>query len=659
MAGAVRVVFSVACIIAATVNARAQDGPASVPQGEAGGDGRGPAFRYEIDNHITVSRDGRSRQRQTVKVSIAKEAVLARIGQQSVSYVENMETLDVIEAYTQKPDGNRVPIDPAAILTRDAASGLDAVYLRDAKTKTLIFRDVAVGDTLVYTLQRDVKQTAFEGHFSYSALFQRSQPWSRATVVLDVPKAMALRLVKSGEEVTHSVAEAGDRVVHTLRYQGKDEVVREEKRAVSALDRDPRFDVSSFGSLEEFGKAFWRDAAPKIEVTADIQKLAQDIVRGIDSKRGEADAIDRWMKRNVRYVAVYLGRQRWVPNTASAVLANKYGDCKDMVTLMSALLAARGIAFEQVLINLGTTYAAPDVAPGPFNHVILYLPAFGVYTDPTATFSAFGVLSQFAFDKPVIHASESGARLARTPAMKASEHETIAQTKVVVAADGTVSGKTVQKATGVFATSARVFYLRAQAEGYEQSAERMLAALRTPGKGKFEASSPSEIKEPYIVTATFSLNDKLALPLRGARRMPFGLPVLARPGQFLLADREPDRKQNFICFGGRQSEDIDIEFASELVMPRRPNGRTIETPQFTYKVSYAIDGRVLKVRRSFTSLVAGQVCDPRLESEVAQPLKSVSESVFSPLVFGSIGDNGPGDYSRVPVPKDANRKGKP
>jgi hypothetical protein len=70
------------------------------------------------------------------------------------------------------------------------------------------------------------------------------------------------------------------------------------------------------------------------------------------------------------------------------VIANRYGDCKDVTTLMSALLAAKGVASEYALINTSPVYqldATPQVAS--FNRVILYLPEFDLYADPTVAVS--------------------------------------------------------------------------------------------------------------------------------------------------------------------------------------------------------------------------------------------------------------------------------
>src|SRR5580704_16149994 len=136
---------------------------------------------------------------------------------------------------------------------------------------------------------------------------------------------------------------------------------------------------------------------------------------------------------------------------AASVLHNKFGDCKDKATLMSALLAAKGIAAEAALLNLGNAYTLPEPPTmGALNHVILYLPEFDLYDDPTATFAAFGVLVAENYDKPVVRIGTGGAILAHTPPMRPADHTTRAKTTIRVAADGMVTGETEERNTGVF-----------------------------------------------------------------------------------------------------------------------------------------------------------------------------------------------------------------
>jgi hypothetical protein len=96
-----------------------------------------------------------------------------------------------------------------------------------------------------------------------------------------------------------------------------------------------------------------------------------------------------------------------------------------------------------------------------------------------------------------------------------------------------------------------------------------------------------------------------------------------RPGSYLTGARLEGRSHPFMCFAGRQIEDVELTFAPGLALPAIPPGRRIESSHFSYLSQYRLDGRTLKVRREFISKVAGQVCPPEAELEVAGVLAGV------------------------------------
>ena len=48
-------------------------------------------------------------------------------------------------------------------------------------------------------------------------------------------------------------------------------------------------------------------------------------------------------QRDIRYVAIEIGIGAYQPHAARDVLLNRYGDCKDKVTLLAAMLQEVGI----------------------------------------------------------------------------------------------------------------------------------------------------------------------------------------------------------------------------------------------------------------------------------------------------------------------------
>jgi hypothetical protein len=233
-----------------------------------------------------------------------------------------------------------------------------------------------------------------------------------------------------------------------------------------------------------------------------------------------------------------------------------------MVTLMSALLAAKGIASEPVLINLGNAYTLrepPTLAA--INHVMLYLPDFDLYDDPTASRAAFGVLSVEAYDKSVVRISAGTAKLAHTPAMKPDDHTIYTRTTINISADGTVTGETEQTGLGALGIGVRLVGAVVESFGNEAAAQRQLQGLNTPGVGHFDLGNSAETNDPVTIKGSFTLNDRFKSPPPGVRAViPYGMPVTARPGNFLLGSRLSGRKSAFVCYAGRQTEEHDLRF---------------------------------------------------------------------------------------------------
>jgi transglutaminase-like putative cysteine protease len=607
-------------------------GPAPTTPTPNDPDRNSPAHKVSFDVHLTLRPDLTATIDNTARFKILRESAVRALGQQNLTYVESLNPLEIIEAYTEKPDGRKLAIDPAHILTRDAATGLNAVYQRDAKVKTLIFPDIEVGDTLVYVIRTNRIDNRFPGHFSFQGGFARSTPFEAYHMTIDEPKSLGLRVAVNGDGLSHTVTETDTGRQHVLSFRPSGWAL-EEPGAVSFLDRDPRIVISTFKDLAELGSSYWSSMKDREVIDPDIQALADDITKGIEDKRAQAVAIDHWVKKNIRYVLVFLGSGGITPNPPLTVLKNKFGDCKDHVALMGALLRAKGIASEQVLISLGNSYRLSELPTPSFNHVMLYLPDFNTYTDPTASFASFGTLPESSYDKPVLHISSAGGRSARTPAMKAEDHVTIAKTTALIGADGTIKGTTRQTATGIFASSARGTAMQIQTQGREKAAETVLRNLGHAGTGLFEPAAPFDFTEPYVVQGEFTLNTKLEVPLKGARQIPFGMPIHRRPSVGLLGQRVPGRRADFTCFAGKQVEEIDLTFADGLPLPRAIKGGMIDNKYFTFQSHYAINGRTMSIRREFKSNVTGQVCAKEIESELTEPLQRIARSLQVRMSF--------------------------
>ncbi len=595
------------------------------------------------DTVITLRPDRTAQTVETRRIKILGSGAIQSEGQQSIKYIEGMQTLD-IEAYTEKPDGTKIAVDPASILTRDGATGLATVYERDLKVRTVFFRDVAVGDTLVLIARREQMSGMFAGHYDEMLVFPLNVPYADSKALIVAPKSLALNVSVLGEQLDHQVVSDETTTRHVITYHPNRRTMPE-AGSTSMLDRDPRVIVTTFDSYEQLGRSYWDAVRTKAAPSAEIRKLADQITKGIDDKRAQAEAIDRWIKRNIRYVAVYLGTARVVANDPATVLMNRYGDCKDHATLMTALLAAKGIASEQVIINASDVYTLPEtVASGYFNHAMVYLPELGLYDDPTASLAPFGVLPRQSYDKPVLHVSDNGAHLSRTPAMRSADHVTTNRTRVAISATGAITGETWDTATGANAAELRAAAIKFESIGLETAAERILQFHNNAGKGRYEIGSPADGAPEYVMGGKFTVNAPANFAPNTNVAIPRGMDVVARPGEFLFGGRLANRQFPFVCSAGRQIEDIEVTFADGLPLPAPLKGVKVDNPNFTYTSDYRLEARTLKIRREFESRIAGQVCAPETEAAITAPLKTVQADLFTAM--------------RIPAPAPAKTEAK-
>src|SRR5260370_21024376 len=119
---------------------------------------------------------------------------------------------------------------------------------------------------------------------------------------------------------------------------------------------------------------------------------------------------------------------------------------------MSALLAAKGIASEYALINTNPAYQL-DATPlvGSFNHVIVYLPEFDLYADPTVAVSFVGRLPRADRGKPVVRVAKHQVTRAQTPIGTVDDNVARVSSYLKIGADEVVRGETTGEGSGEFA----------------------------------------------------------------------------------------------------------------------------------------------------------------------------------------------------------------
>ncbi|KFI08014.1 DUF3857 and transglutaminase domain-containing protein [Massilia sp. BSC265] len=558
--------------------------------------------------HFTVDADGAYTLDVELVKTIATPSAVERHAEQSISFNGSLDRVVSVEAWTTKPDGRRVPVGPQQIRDQHEAASADAPMFQDTRLKVVIFPGVQAGDTLTlrYSIRRHTP--LFPGQFED---FTVARPYRHKDFRLtyDLPAAMTLQADAVGFEPVASESLPGRRR-HAFRYvDGHNE--RIESGSVSYLDYGRRLAVSTFPDYPAFARAYHERAVVAAKPDAAIAALASQVTQGLDSTQARAVALSDWVRRNIRYVAVYLGPGGVVPHPASSVLANRYGDCKDHVVLLQALLAASGIPSSAALVNGDDAYRLPAVPTlGVLNHVIVYVPQLQLFLDPTAGTVAGGFLAPSLLGKPVLLADSGG--FAVTPTYQPARSRTL--TRFDIARDGSSRFHVRRTSGGAIAEPYRQAVRATPQAERERFVRRMLAGLGQTGDGLLE---PGEADTPGQAAPTDDYTLAFSGATDGFLRLP-GPVALATTYNFWggLGDavfdlgREPERRQEFVCPA------VDAEDELRYALPPRtrvlalPKGLVVDDGRFFYRSQYARQGKEVVVKRRLQFRHTAATCTP-------------------------------------------------
>lgn len=144
--------------------------------------------------------------------------------------------------------------------------------------------------------------------------------------------------------------------------------------------------------------------------------LSRELTAGRPDPHARALALTDWVRTHIRRLAPRLQFDGAAPRPAAAVLAQGSGNVEEIAVLLQALLAESGIASTAALVGRGGPDSLPDPAmPAAFEHMLVYIPALGLYLDPAADSIAAGYLPPALLGKPVLLASGG---FAMTPMMQ-------------------------------------------------------------------------------------------------------------------------------------------------------------------------------------------------------------------------------------------------
>ena len=407
--------------------------------------------------------------------------------------------------------------------TNEIQSGQSSAFYDDVKERQLIFPNLEAGAKKVYNYQ-----TEFVDPFLlHKFLFGSHLPVKNSSLEIRTEKNINIgfkifndpsnsiqfsRTEKKGKwiykwtlkEVKPIKFEANTPgflyIVPHINVYIKDYTVNNKK--VEVLD-----DVNKlFAYYKGFTKNLNQTEDPKLKA------ISLQITENLTNDDEKVKAIFYWVKDNIKYIAFENGYEGFIPREASFVCERKFGDCKDMASIITAMAQYANV--KNVFIAwIGTReipYSYDELAtPAVDNHMIAVYKKGDEYLflDATDKETLYGIPTAFIQGKEALFGEGNTYKIIRVPIVPAERNEIFEQVKLKIDKDKLVGSGKIE-----FNGYNRSRILLRIGDASNKTRFEMIKSLVLKGNNKFNLKDFTEdnIKDrdkPYQISYNFDLGN--------------------------------------------------------------------------------------------------------------------------------------------------------
>lgn len=564
------------------------------------------------------------------------DAGVAQNSQMPIYFNSDLEKIQLLDCYTLKPDGRKFPLDRDAVYTQlDQSAGDDGTPEFDSsKKQVLVYPQVAAGDTLVLNYRRIEIKPVIPGQISMQLSFTPDYANDDYETTIMIPDKFKMTLVTQGINVARGHS-GGTQSFHISYHHplAQNDVVSE----IDERETSPTVTLSSYHGWDQFAAVYARQIAATEQPSATIIATANQITAGVADRATQTRLIYNWVSTRIRYVAVELGAGGFVPHDAAKILLLGYGDCKDHATLFGALLAAKGIPSERVLIDADDLYHIGDVPyMSAFDHMITWLPELGIYADTTAQMAPLGTLPFDEYGKQVVHVEANGQAERRIPLLAKGAAYTLGVFNSSVDTHNRVTTDIAYFGTGPFDFNTRYdgFYAQSQGEGY---ADSVLQDRNLTGHASVSSSSqPTDLTTDFTLRGHSLADPEADILADNWTTMPAGLNMGYVPGDMLLGPLWPKKlpaDAPVPCYSGTEERRYSLQLPDGYRFDHAPEDLNYHTAHATYSSVWTInaDATSIEQRVIFTSHVDQAICSGAVRQEAVDLLAKINKISISIL----------------------------
>lgn len=462
--------------------------------------------------------DGRSRFTTHQLVKLLGRRAFADYGEIAIPFNAVSQNIGVNIARTILPTGEIVEVAEDGFHDVTPPESLTFNLYSDVLWKVVSFPALVEGAIVEYQVTvEDAYGSGDTGNIWFwgGMAFQSKYPTLRSEYALRVPKdvAFAHKLYGDGANVSMAQESSVDGPFPTATYvwsHGPSEAFDSEPNAPPMDGLLPRLAFSSVSSWQVLTD--WYNGLLSDRVVSDgaVSEAVARVIGNARSQEERVRAIAYFVAQELRYVGIQLGKGAYQPHPAPEVLRHRYGDCKDKVALLIAMLRSIGVEAYPALIAPGpgedVDVSLPTLAS--FSHMIVAIPdGDGTYVwfDPSNDLVRFGELSARNQSRTALVLKQGEAEWAMTPTALADDNRYDWTVSIDLEPDGRLTGHETLVATGTHGTDVRAIYQPIAPSQYRQFVEASLSsAYPSLRVGDVVIAPIMDLERPVSVAVDFT-----------------------------------------------------------------------------------------------------------------------------------------------------------
>jgi len=377
----------------------------------------------------------------------------------------------------------------------------------------------------------------------------------------------------------------------------------------------PGISTPTEGTWQSIGQWYQALAKDRLTATPEIAAKANELVSGKTDFYDKTEAIGEFVQKQVRYFAIEMGIGGYQPHYAADIFHNRYGDCKDKATLLTAMLSTIGVHGALVMVDHRRGVLDPDAPSIVGDHMIAAIEIPKDYTspklrsvvtsttgrrylifDPTWEKTAFGQLEHNLQGGYGVLMEGPESQIIQFPVLPPDLNTIHRTASFQLQPDGSLKGTVTEKRFGDLSEDRRSLYTMGDAKEQTQFLDRVLGQ-------DFTSFTVSDVKVQNAEALNKDLTTSYALAADRFGK-PMGSLLTVRPRVLGSDGLHTDLKMRRVPINLNETmqehDDYAIELPPGYAVDEIPDPIKLDVGFASYESSSTVKDNVLHYTRTYT-----------------------------------------------------------